>query len=122
MFEVFDQPDLNVSCEARNVSTVPTQALTLLNNSFMLMQSKFLSERVVKEAGSDVTAQVKQLYRITLSREPTRVELSLNEAFIQKQRLYALSHGNPSQDAAALAALMDLAQVLLDSNEFIYIG
>ena len=122
MFEVFDQPDLNVSCEARNVSTVPTQALTLLNNSFMLMQSKFLAERVFKEAGSDANEQIKRLYRITLSREPTRVELSLNEAFIQKQRLYALSHGNPSQDAAALAALMDLAQVLLDSNEFIYIG
>ena len=122
MFEVFDQPDLNVSCEARNVSTVPTQALTLLNNSFMLMQSKFLAERVMQEAGPDAAEQVKRLYRITLSREPTRVELSLNEAFIQKQRLYALSHGNPSQDAAALAALMDLSQVLLDSNEFIYIG
>ena len=65
---------------------------------------------------------IKRLYQITLSREPTRVELSANEAFLQKQRLYALSHGNPSQDAAIMAALMDLAQVMLDSNEFIYIG
>ncbi len=32
MFEVHDQPDPNVTCEMRNTTTVPTQALTLLNN------------------------------------------------------------------------------------------
>src|SRR5205814_1480796 len=34
MFEVYDLPDLNVTCERRAVSTVPTQALTMLNNEF----------------------------------------------------------------------------------------
>jgi len=32
MFEVFDLPDQNTSCGRRNVSTVPTQALALLND------------------------------------------------------------------------------------------
>ena len=32
MFQVFDLPEQNITSAARNVSTVPTQALTLLNN------------------------------------------------------------------------------------------
>ncbi len=36
MFDTFDHPDMNVVAGARNVSTVPTQALTLLNNPFVL--------------------------------------------------------------------------------------
>ncbi len=122
MFEVFDEPDLNITCERRDVSTVPTQALTLLNNDFMLIQSKFLAQRVLKEAGSDPAERIKQMYRITLSREPTRVELTLNLAFLQKQREYALAHGAASADAADLAAMTDFAQVILDSDEFVYIG
>ena len=35
MFETFDHPDMNLSAAQRNVSTVPTQALTLLNNPFV---------------------------------------------------------------------------------------
>ena len=50
MFEVHDQPDLNVTCEKRNVTTVPTQALTLLNNEFVLLQARHLAERVAREA------------------------------------------------------------------------
>jgi hypothetical protein len=121
MFEVFDQPDLNITCERRNVSTVPTQALTLLNNPLMLIQSKYLAERVIREAKNDPTERIKRMYLITLSREPTQVELNLNLTFLAKQRESALAHG-ASADAAELAALADLAQVMLDSDEFIYIG
>ena len=51
MFEVFDQPDPNVTCERRNRTTVPTQALTLLNNEFVLQQAKYFAERVASDAG-----------------------------------------------------------------------
>ena len=46
MFEVFDLPDQNTSCGRRNVSTVPTQALTLLNDEFVLRQAKLFADRV----------------------------------------------------------------------------
>ena len=46
MFDTFDHPDMNVTAGARNVSTVPTQALTLLNNPFVLSQAKRLADRV----------------------------------------------------------------------------
>jgi len=122
MFDVFDEPDLNVTCERRTVTTVPTQALTLMNNEFMLMQAKFLAERIRKEAGTDAAEQVKQMYRVALSREPTVTELSTNLAFYQKQRQYARAHGTTTADAEMLAALTDLAEVMLNLNEFVYIG
>ncbi|PYQ80269.1 MAG: hypothetical protein DMG01_06830, partial [Acidobacteria bacterium] len=39
MFQVFDLPEQNVTAGARNVSTVPTQALTMLNDAFVLRQA-----------------------------------------------------------------------------------
>ena len=52
MFETFDHPDMNISAGQRNVSTVPTQALTLMNNPFVVRQAELLAERVtVKRRG-----------------------------------------------------------------------
>jgi len=46
MFDTFDHPDMNVSAGARHVSTVPTQALTLLNNPFVLDEAARFAARV----------------------------------------------------------------------------
>jgi hypothetical protein len=118
MFEVFDLPDLNVTCERRAVSTVPTQALTMLNNEFTLIQANRFAERVLKEAGKDQREQVKTMYRIALTREPNARELETNTAFLAKQREQAISRGEKDGDLAALA---DLADVTLNLNEFMYI-
>ena len=120
MFEVYDLPDLNVTCERRATSTVPTQALTMLNNEFMLMQADSFAKRVMKEAGSDPAAQVKTMYRIALSRDPTAKEIATNVTFLKKQQEQVMS-GGANQDAAALSALTDLAHVTLNLNEFVYI-
>ncbi len=120
MFEVFDEPDLNVSCERRATSTVPTQALTLLNNQFTLMQANFFADRVWKAAGPDPQKQVSEMYRIALSREPTPTEMRDNLAFLKKQTESA-SAKNGSGDSAARSALDDLAHVTLNLNEFVYI-
>ena len=121
MFEVYDLPDLNVTCERRATSTVPTQALTMLNNEFMLMQADQFAKRVFKEAGSDPVAQVKTMYEIALSREPTPKEIDSNVAFLKKQQAHATTGGGASEESAALSALTDLAHVTLNLNEFVYI-
>ncbi len=69
MFDTFDHPDMNVVAGARNVSTVPTQALTLLNNPFVLAQADRLADRV-RQAAADPAAQVDLAYRIALARPP----------------------------------------------------
>ena len=70
MFEVFDLPDQNITCGRRNVSTVPTQALTLLNDDFVLRQAQLFADRVEEAAPGDPAAQVDLAYRIALGAAP----------------------------------------------------
>ena len=128
MFEVHDQPDPNVTCERRNTTTVATQALTLSNNEFVLIQARNFAERVIREAGGDTEKQIQTLYRVALSRAPDQPELKSALSFVQKQRDYHLKREPASASEAsstsgvALAALTDLAHVMLNSNEFVYIN
>jgi len=122
MFEVYDLPDLNTTCERRSVSTVPTQALTMLNNEFMLIQADHFAQRVWKEAGNNPAEQVKTIYRIAFSRDPNQKELDSNLAFLSKQREKEMASATgASADKVALDALTDLAHVTLNLNEFAYI-
>src|SRR5262249_2395955 len=77
MVHVFDLPDQGLSFGARYTSTVPTQALTLMNDDFVIRQAELFADRLKKEAGSDVAKQVDLAYRLALTRLPTAKELSV---------------------------------------------
>lgn len=123
MFEVFDQPNASLSCERREVTTVPTQALTLFNNESYLLQAEHLAARVEKEAGNDPAAQIKLLYRITFSRGASGREVEQALEFL-KNRRSAAEQSNTREGPAGLALnpLTELAHVVLNSNEFVYIN
>jgi hypothetical protein len=91
MFDTFDHPDMNVTAGARNVSTVPTQALTLLNNPFVLSQAKRLADRVRAEA-SDPYSQIDLAYRIALARPATETEAQVGLDLIKKHSLESFTH------------------------------
>jgi hypothetical protein len=91
MFDTFDHPDMNVTSGARNVSTVPTQALTLLNNPFVLSEAAFLADRVSQQA-SDPQAQVELAYRMALARPATETEIAIGIDLIRKQSLASFTH------------------------------
>ncbi|MDQ6700535.1 MAG: DUF1549 and DUF1553 domain-containing protein, partial [Acidobacteriota bacterium] len=101
-FEVFDLPDQNISCGRRNVSTVPTQALTLMNDDFVLRQAKLFAARVTEAAPGDVGKQIDLSYEIALSRPPTDQERKLAVEFLKTAPPEGLTH------------------VLLNLNEFLY--
>jgi hypothetical protein len=128
MFDVHDQPDQNVTAERRNISTVPTQALMLLNDEFVLQQSRFLAERVAHEAGSDLSAEVKLLYKVALSRQPTEKELRDDLEFINHEQSTQAAQagdsggGGKAVEDTRLRAMSRLAHVMLNSNEFVYIN
>jgi len=102
MMQAFDLPDLNVSYGARNVSTVPTQALTLMNNAFVTRQAALFADRVKKMAGDNPARQVDAAYRLALTRPASEQELVAGRDFIRRQ------------------SLVDFANVLLNLNEFLY--
>ena len=102
MVQVFDLPDMSQSFGARYVSTVPTQALQLMNDDFVLRQAQMFADRVKKEAGNDVAKQVDLAYRIALTRPPTERELSL------------------ATDMILSGSLVDFTNVMLNLSEFLY--
>src|SRR2546430_15019944 len=111
MFEVLDEPDSNISCERRGTTTVPTQALTMMNDDFVLLQARYFAERVRSMGGADPAAQIAAAYRIALSRPPSADELSGNLKFLEKQRAsHLLSHSTPIEPGQA--ALIDLCAVV----------
>jgi hypothetical protein len=116
MFEVFDEPDAMQTCERRSVTTVPTQALTMLNNEFVLLQSKYFAERVKKATGNDPMEEIRQAYRIALSRDPSAKEMAESRQFLEKQRAHHSAKPDP-----AIAALTDLCNVMVNLNEFVYV-
>ena len=118
MFEVLDQPDTTITCDRRSSTTVPTQALTLMNNEFVLVQSRHFAERVHKTAGEGLSDQVKAAYRLAMSRYPSEAELRDNVLFLEKQKSF---HAKAGQDSGLLA-LNDLCAVILNLNEFVYVN
>lgn len=86
MFELLDLPDSTTPCEQRNVSTIPTQALTLLNSEFLNEEAEHLAERLEQEAGSDIRGEIERGYWLTLSRAPSpEEEVNLAAEFLEKQ-------------------------------------
>ena len=54
MLDVLDFCDTSRSAARRNVTSVPTQALTLLNGEFVNRQARHLADRLEREAGAGV--------------------------------------------------------------------
>ena len=102
-FDTFDLPDQNQTAAARNVSTVPTQALTLMNNGFVLSQAALFAERLEREAPGDLDRQVDLAYRMALTRPPTTEEATVAKVLVTEQ------------------SLVDLTHVMLNLNEFLYL-
>ena len=102
-FETFDLPDQGVTTASRNVSTVATQALTLLNNPFVLGQAALFAERLEEEAPNDLAGQVDLAYRIALSRPPTEAEAEIAGQLVAER------------------SLVDLTHVIFNLSEFLYL-
>jgi hypothetical protein len=80
------------------------------------VQSRDLAARIEREAGSDPAAQVKLLYRIAYSREASAREVQQSLDFLKKRG------ASVGQGSLALSPLAELAHVVLNSNEFVYIN
>ena len=113
MLEAFDAPTTTQSCEQRLITTVPTQALQLMNDRFTNEQAALMARRVIAKVGRDTEKQVRAIYWQSLSREPTDSELTECVAFVQQQHEY---HGS------AEPSLADLCHVMFNLNEFVYVN
>jgi hypothetical protein len=99
----FDQPDCAFSAPKRAETTTPLQALTMLNHSFMLDMARSLAERLERDSGDDHDAQIRRVYQLCYSRQPTDNEGTACRQLVEQHGLTAL------------------CRVLLNTSEIIYV-
>jgi hypothetical protein len=117
LMQSFDQPVMETNCVRRVRSTVATQALTLLNSDTVRDYATGFANRLLSEGGGDV---VQYAVMCAFSRQPQAEELFTLNAFTDtQQRLYAKQGQSPEE--ARRSALTDLCQMLMASNEFLYV-
>ena len=108
-----DTADTDTTCAVRYTTTVPTQALAMLNGEFTHEQAKLFAARLRAEAPNDVAAQVRRAIRLTTGRAPSDEEVRRDVAYIGETKAES-----KLDDEAALAMYCLLA---LNANEFMYL-
>lgn len=101
--ETFDLPDNACSCARRDSSTLPTQALTLLNSPLAARVTQQFAARVCNETEDNAGARINRAFSVALQRSPSPSER--NDAIRLVER-----HG-----------IEALCRVLLNLNELVYI-
>jgi len=107
-----DFPDPTTHSPARIPTTTPLQQLFVLNSPFIQQQALALVQRLKVEAPGGIEARVQRAYRLLYGRPATAGQVKRAMAF--------LSSGGP--DGSASDGLwQQYAQVLLGSNEFLFV-
>jgi hypothetical protein len=86
LFRTFDFASPDASSPQRFATTVPQQALYLMNNAFVVEQARGLVRRPDFPGGAPIEERVGFLYARTLQRNPSKAELELAQWFLARQR------------------------------------
>lgn len=134
VLDAFDWPRMTPNCEARRASTVAPQSLLLLNSDFTLASAEQFARRVEREAGPEPAAQIVRAWQLAYGRTPDDSERASALAFLEDQtdlfRAAAAGEGEPPPSkpadtppppTPAQRSLETLCQMLLGSNEFLYV-
>ena len=116
MLRLFDFAEPSIIVGRREVTTVPAQALFLLNSSFVIEQSDHMARRIL--AASDDPARVRQAYRLALGRIPSDAEIAAATGLI-RDTIASLPSGD--DDGKQLRAWSGLCQSLMACAEFRYL-
>jgi hypothetical protein len=99
-----DCPDSSQLAPIRNSSLTALQALSMLNNHFVIRQCEHFAERLQKLQPGNLNAQITAAYQLALGRVPRTEELNELSAFGEKD------------------GLSNLCRVIFNSNEFMFIN
>jgi hypothetical protein len=110
LFRTFDFPNPDALSPQRYVTTVPQQALFLMNSPFLLDKAKKFAARPDVAARGGTAERVEALYRLVYGRAPEAEESTLALRYLEK------GGTTPAEEAWTR-----YAQALLLANEFAYL-
>ncbi len=120
IFHIFDFANPDHHIPFRHSTTVPQQALFMMNSPFVVEQAKALVARPEVALESDPAARIAALYQIVFQRFPTSRQLELGTRFIKKSSK-SIEAENYDGTTETLSGWQRFAQALLLSNEFVFI-
>lgn len=115
MLRLFDFPDANITASTRTETTVPQQQLFVLNSPFMIEQARAFAKRLLDEAGEDVDARIRYAFELAYGRSATQREVLLAKQFLSRD------DEEEERSLNTLNRWERYAQVILGSNEFMYL-
>ena len=104
----FDSPTGFNSTPVRDATTTPGQALLLMNGDWMLQRARQFAEQLRSTHGNVSTAMVQEAYQRCYARNPNPEETQMALSFLK----------DPNAEGDSL---VDMCQMLLNSNEFLYL-
>lgn len=116
ILQLFDAPDAIQSVGKRNVTTVPPQALAMMNSPFIRKLAEQFAKRVRSDTKQNKEQTVNEVYAIGLSRQPSQAEQQQMLQFIHYQ---TESYGDNPQ--AGELAIVDFCQLIICMNEFVFV-
>ena len=111
VFRTFDVASSDTHAPQRFTTTVPQQALFLMNSPFAQGQAQKLAARPDVAGGPTPEARIARLYRLLYGRMPSDEEVSLGVRFV----------GGSPAPGSKLTPWEEYAQVLLLANEFAFV-
>jgi mono/diheme cytochrome c family protein len=117
---LFDAADPNGVTAVRNDTTVPSQALFLLNHPFVREQALHFARRLLADPKSADADRIRAAYVSALAREPRPDEVKETLAFLERYQGQARAKGRKPEDCL-LAAWQSFCQTLFCCNEFLYV-
>jgi hypothetical protein len=116
LFRTFDFASPDTSSPQRYTTTVPQQALFLMNSPFVIEQARHLLQRSDVAAPGTAEAKIQRLYQLAYGRAADADEMALGLRFL------TVAQSNEDKKAEVhLSAWEEYAQVVLLANEFAFV-
>jgi hypothetical protein len=116
--EIFDSPIMAINCTRRMNSTTVLQSFAQLNSDFVVQAAQDTSDRLLKSTAAGKTDPIDLAWRTILGRRPSDDEQQACEQFLADQTA-TWQQTHPTE--ANKLAMADLCQMLLCTNEFLYV-
>ena len=114
---LFDAADPNLSVASRQPTTTPTQALFLMNSTFVHEQASSFANRINNQPGDDL-AKIKWAFEMAHGKIPEQAVIDNAVAFLS---MYREKLGSDNHQEGGAAAWSALSRVLLTSNAFLFV-
>ena len=123
ILRIFDFPEPSIIGGVRDVTTVPTQALFMMNDDFVIKSADRFAKRLLDEESMDADMRVKLAYQLSVAREPSDEEVAAAVTYIDEmESILESQESSKKDDDSQLRAWSSFCQTLFASSEFRYIN